>query len=99
VFFEALSRRNRVKKLSLSIAAVLSIAGATAAFAAELPTYETTGFPISPVQVGVLGAANVQERSPVATSTLAPVQLSVLTPRTKLTTARATPTRADRSIR
>jgi hypothetical protein len=85
-----------VKTLSLPIAAALSIVGATAAFAAELPTYDTTGFPISPVQVGVLGAANVQEQSPVATSTLTPVQLSVLTPRTKLTTASATPVPADR---
>ncbi len=76
-----------MKKMSLSIAAVLSIAGATAAFAAELPSYETTGFPVSPVQVGVLGAANVREQSPVATSTVTPLQLSVLTPRSKITTA------------
>jgi hypothetical protein len=96
VVLESLSRRIEVKKISLSIAAVLWIAGATAAFAAELPSYEATGFPISPAQVSVLGAANVQEQSPVATSTLTPVQLSVLTPRTKLTTASATPVPADR---
>ena len=86
-----------MKKMSLSIAAVLSIAAATAAFAAELPSYEKTGFPVSPVQVGVLGAANVREQSPVATSTVTPLQLSVLTPRSKITTAAST--RTDRSIR
>ena len=80
-----------MKKLSLSIAAVLSIAGATAAFAAELPSYETTGFPISPVQVGVVGAANVQERSPVAISTVTPLQW--------IATARAAANGTDRSIR
>ena len=86
-----------MKKMSLSIAAAgLSIACGTAGFAAEPPSYETTGFPISPVQVSVLGAANAREQSPVATSTVTPVQLSVLTPRTKLTTASATPVPADR---
>ena len=89
-----------MKKMSLSIAAAaLSIACGTAGFAAELPSYETTGFPISPVQVSVLGAANAREQSPVATSTVTPVQLSVLTPRSKVTTARAAPIRTDRSIR
>jgi hypothetical protein len=93
------TRRIEVKKMSLSIAAVLSIAAATAAFGAELPSYEATGFPVSPAQVGVLGAANVREQSPVATSTVTPLQLSVLTPRSKITTARAAPIRTDRSIR
>jgi hypothetical protein len=97
--FGNLSRRFEVKKMSLSIAAALSIACGTAGFAAELPSYETTGFPISPVQVSVLGAANAREQSPVATSTVTPVQLSVLTPRSKVTTARAAPIRTDRSIR
>jgi hypothetical protein len=80
-----------VKKTYHAIAAVavILIAGSTAGFTAELPTYETTGLPISPVQAQVLGAANVQEQAPVPASTLTPLQLSVLTPRTKLTTARA----------
>ena len=53
-----LARRIEVKKSYLSIAAaVLSIAGATAGFAAELPTYETNGLPISAAQVAVLGVA------------------------------------------
>jgi hypothetical protein len=91
-----------VKKTYLFIAAaVISIAGGTAGFAAELPTYETTGLPISAVQLRVLGAANVQEQPPVSTSTVTPLQLSVLTPRTKITTATAAPDRTEtgRSIR
>jgi len=86
-----------VKKTYLSIvaAAVISIAGGTAGFAAELPSYEATGLPISAVQVRVLGAANVREQTPVATSTVTPLQLSVLTPRTKLTTAKVVPARAE----
>lgn len=87
--------------LSIAAAAVISIAGGTATFAAELPTYETRGLPISAVQLRVLGAANVQQQSPVPTSTATPHQLSVLTPRTKITTATAAPTRTQtgRSIR
>jgi hypothetical protein len=78
-----------VKKINLSIAAaaVILVAGGTAGFAAELPSYETTGLSISPVQVGVLGAANAREQAPMSTSTVTPVQLSVLTPRAKTTTA------------
>jgi hypothetical protein len=84
-----------VKKTSLSItAAAALIAGGTASFAGELPTYEATGLPISAVQVRVLGAANVREQSPVATSTVSPHQLSVLTPRTEMT-ATAAPTRTE----
>ena len=79
--------------LSIAAVALISIAGATAGFAAELPTYETTGLPISAAQVGVLGAANVREQSPVATSTASPHQLGVLTPRTKMTAATAAPAR------
>ena len=82
-----------MKKSYLSIAAAaLSIVGATAGFAAELPSYETKGLPISAAQVAVLGAANVQEQSPVLTSTATAHQLSVLTPRTTRTAERAAPT-------
>ena len=87
--------------LSIAAAAAILIAGGTAGFAAELQTYETTGLPISPVQVRVLGAAHAQEQSPVPTSTVTPLQLSVLTPRTKVTTATVAPARTEtgRSIR
>jgi hypothetical protein len=91
-----------VQKTYLSIAAVAAIlvAGGTAGFGAELPTYEVTGLPISPMQVQVLGAANVREQSPAPTSA-SPHQLSVLTPRAKMTTATAAATRTEtgRSIR
>ena len=51
-----------MKKLTFSIAAAaLAIAGSTATFAAELPAYEANGFPVSPLQVRVLGAAHVQQ--------------------------------------
>jgi hypothetical protein len=91
--YSNLPRRTLVNKISMSIAAAaaLSVSAASVAFAAELPSYETTGLPISAVQLRVLGAANVSEQSPVATSTVTPVQLSVLTPRTKLKTATVTP--------
>ena len=86
-------RRIEVKKTYLSIAAAaFSIAGATAGFAAELPTYETKGLPMSAVQVRVLGAANVREQSPALTSTATAHQLSVLTPRTTRTAETAAPT-------
>ena len=92
-----------MKKTSLSIAAaaMILIVGGTAGFAAELPSYEAKGLPISPVQVRVLGAANVREQSPMPTTTVTPLQLSVLTPRTNITTATVTPTRTEtgRSIR
>jgi hypothetical protein len=91
-----------VKKtyLSIAAAAVISMVGGAAGFAAELPTYQSAGLPISAVQVQVMGAANV-EQSPVATSTVSPHQLRVLTPRTKMTTATVAPARTEtvRSIR
>ncbi|PAY09010.1 hypothetical protein CK489_11230 [Bradyrhizobium sp. UFLA03-84] len=86
-------------KISLSIiaAATLAIASATAASATELPTYEAAGLPISPMQAGVLGAANVHEQAPSAATSATPHQLNVLTPRNKITTARAS-ARTDRSL-
>jgi len=88
-----LPRRIEVQKTYLSIAAavLISIAGATAGFAAELPSYETKGLPISAAQVSVLGAADVREQSPVSTATASPHQLGVLTPRTTRTAETAAP--------
>lgn len=79
-----------MKKTSLAIAAVIaaSIAGGATSFAAELPTYEAKGLPISPVQASVTGAADVSEQVQVAPSAVSPHQLAVLTPR-KLKTATA----------
>ena len=88
-----LPRRIEVQKtyLSIAAAALISTAGATAGFGAELPTYETSGLPISAVQVRVLGAADVREQSPALTSTATAHQLSVLTPRTTRTAETAAP--------
>jgi hypothetical protein len=81
-----------VQKTYLTItAAMISIAGATAGVAAELPTYETKGFPISAVQLRVLGAADVRQQSPALTSAVTAHQLSVLTPRKTRTAATVTP--------
>lgn len=87
--------------LSIAAAAVISMAAGTAGFATELPTYQSAGMPISAAQVQVLGAANVEEQSPVQTAAASPHQLKVLTPRAKMTTATAAPIRAEaaRSIR
>jgi hypothetical protein len=54
--------------------------------AAELPTFELMGFPITPVQVQVVGPNHVQEWSPAPNFTLggmpaSPHQMAVLTPR------------------
>ena len=76
-----------MNKISLSIAAaMLALSAAGGAVAAELPSYEKAGLPISAVQVRVLGAENVQQASPVPASAT-PVQFSVLTPRAKIKTA------------
>ena len=76
-----------MNKISLSIAAaMLALSAAGGALAAELPSYEKAGLPVSAVQVQVLGAENVREAAPVAT-TATPVQLSVLTPRSRIKTA------------
>ena len=78
-----------MNKKTLTIAAVLTIAGATSAFAAELPTYEANGFPASPLQVRVLGAGHVEQQA-AAPATVASVhQMKVLSPR-KVKTADVT---------
>jgi hypothetical protein len=70
---------------SIAATAALMLAGVGAA-AAELPTFERMGFPITLHQVQVVGATLVQERSPTPTLTLdsmpaSPHQVAVLTPR------------------
>ncbi len=57
------------------------------AWAGELPSYEVSGFPITPHQMTVLGATgSVKEQSPSASLVVdgmpaSPVQLSILAPR------------------
>ena len=79
--------RENLFLIATAIAAMGS-ASTTHAGASDLhfPTFELTGFPISPHQVAVLGGAQVEERT--ATPTLAdmpasPHQIGVLTPRAK----------------
>ncbi|EIG56453.1 hypothetical protein ABIB90_002268 [Bradyrhizobium sp. JR4.1] len=79
-----------MNKKTLSIAAaILTIAGSTVAFAAELPTYEANGFPVSPMQVRVLGAAHVEQQASAPTTIASVHQTRVLSPR-KMKTADVT---------
>lgn len=87
-----------MKKTSLTLAAVIAmaLAGGTTSFAAELPTYEVQGLPISPAQAAVLGGANAREQAQVAPVAASPHQLSVLASR-KVKTATATPVTVGRA--
>jgi hypothetical protein len=76
-------------RLSIATAVALTM-GAVVATAAELPTYEVMGFPITPHQLAALGPANAQERAPAVALTLAgmpasPHQIAVLRPRQRST--------------
>jgi hypothetical protein len=73
-------------RLLIAAAAALITSG-VAATAAELPTYEANGFPITSHQAAVIGAADVEQQSATATLTLGGMpasshQVAVLTPRT-----------------
>jgi hypothetical protein len=76
-----------MKRLVLFAAvAVALLEGVDVAAAAELPTYESRGLPITALQASVVGSAHVQEVSPVPTLTLggmpaSPHQIAVLTAR------------------
>jgi len=77
------------KHLSITSVAAFMLIGGAAASAQDLPTYEAMGFPISPVQVSILGcSAQVQEQATGPTITVdgvpaTPHQITVLTPRNK----------------
>jgi hypothetical protein len=76
------------KLLPISAATALIMCGG-AAVAAELPTFEVMGFPITSLQVALMGASGVEEQSPSPTLTSAgmpasPHQMTVLTPRPKV---------------
>ena len=74
-----------MKRLVLFAALATTIAaGIEVAAAAELPTYEAAGFPITALQVSILGSAHVQETPSDPTLTLrgmpaSPNQIAVLT--------------------
>ena len=57
-------------RLSITVIAALIVSRIGVA-AAELPTYEIAGFPATPHQMTVLGAAGVEERSGAPIPTLA----------------------------
>ena len=83
-------------KIVLSIAAAAVLLNGVGAMAGELPSFEVNGFPISPAQVALVGAANVREQPPASSPALdgtsaSPHQLSVLTPRAKRTAAADAP--------
>jgi hypothetical protein len=86
-----MSRRIRVSTLVLGlILAGPAVAEGQSAVAAELPTYEVMGFPITPHQVSLMGLPNVQERSPTPMLMsggvpASPHQVTVLTPRPRMT--------------
>jgi len=74
-------------RLSIAASATLVMSG-IAAGAAELPTYEVAGFPVTPHQSATIGAAGAQEQVPTAAPEIAgmpasPHQIAVLTPRDK----------------
>ena len=74
--------------LSMIAVAGAMIASTASAFAGELPSYEAKSFPISAMQVQVLGGAGVEEQSTAPTMIVAgmpasPAQMSVLSPRVK----------------
>jgi hypothetical protein len=75
-----------MKKIVLIAVLAAIMLGRPGVEAAELPSFELMGCPITPVQVQVVGAAHVEERSPIPTLTLggmpaSPHQVSVLTSR------------------
>jgi hypothetical protein len=74
--------------LSMIAVAGAMIASTAGAFAGELPSYEAKSFPISAMQVQVLGGSGVREQSTapamiVAGMPASPAQMSVLSPRMK----------------
>jgi len=78
-----------MKRLVLFAALATVIAtGTDVAAAAELPTYESAGLPITALEVSVIGSAHVQETPSIPTLTLggmpaSPHQIEVLTARKK----------------
>jgi hypothetical protein len=72
----------------ISITALMALVFGTAtASARQLPQYEVTGFPISPVQMSVIKPSVIQEQPSTTTLTLdgmpaSPHQIAVIGPRT-----------------
>ena len=74
------------------------LASSAIAVAAERPSFEMKSFPISAVQVQLLGAADVREQAPAANLTVggmpaSPAQIAVLTPHRQVVANNASPSR------
>jgi hypothetical protein len=72
--------------VQFAVVAVIILEGADVAAAAELPTYELMGLPITALQISVVGSTHVQEVSPAPILTVgdmpaSPHQIAVLTAR------------------
>jgi hypothetical protein len=78
---------------AIAATAGLSMATSAIVMASERPSFEMKSYPITPVQVQVLGGAGVKERAPAAGLTVAgmpasPAQITILTPRRQQFAAR-----------
>ncbi|HET7888046.1 MAG TPA: hypothetical protein VFL62_17620 [Bradyrhizobium sp.] len=90
-------QRSFVKPLLATAVLVFAVLRSAAAIAGELPTFEVSSFPATPLQVAVIGGAKVQEQAATPTLTrnnmpASPHQLSVLTPRHTVAAVTNTPT-------
>ena len=76
-----------LQRISITALTALTL-GATGASAGQLPQYEVTGFPVSPLQMSVVRTGSMQEESPTPVLTLdgmpaSPHQIAVIGPRNK----------------
>ena len=79
-------QRTLAKRLAVTTICAFAILESAAAWAGELPKFEVSSFPVTPLQVAVMGGTGVQEQAatPILTRNnmpASPHQLSVLTPR------------------
>jgi hypothetical protein len=71
-----------LQRISITAVTALTL-GTVGASARELPQYEVAGFPITTLQMSVLGSGGAQEQSPSSTLTLdgmpaSPHQIAVI---------------------
>src|ERR1700744_3795883 len=97
IVIQRISSMQRPFAKYLLVTAVLAFAAFESASAGELPTFEASSFPATPVQVAVMGGAGVREQAATPTLTrnnmpASPHQLSVLTPRHTVASATNTTT-------
>jgi hypothetical protein len=79
-------QRPLVKRLAVTTICAFAVLESAAAGAGELPAFEVSSFPATPLQVAVVGGAGAREQTAAPTLTrnnmpASPHQLSVLTPR------------------